>query len=110
MIVPIHGLKYHQFIRPTIDDIITLVKEKDNPFDELAVAAYNSKKEKIGYVSAKSCYNKKVYDKMSNDIFLGKVWAVFPNQILVELDFQKILPQTNKINKSIQNYACTSPV
>ena len=99
MIVPIHSLKYHKFHRPTIDDELTLIKEKENPFDELAIAAYNSKNEKIGYVSAKSCYNKKVYEKMLSDIFLGKVWAVFPNQILIELDFQKNLPQIKKSKK-----------
>lgn len=87
MIVPIHGLKYYSFSRPQIDDFVILVKEKDNFYDDMAIAAYNSKKEKFGYVSAKSSKNRKVYSKMLEDEFLGKVWAVYQNQILVELDF-----------------------
>jgi hypothetical protein len=95
MIVPIHGLRYYNFAMPQIDDFVTLVKEKNNIYDYMAIAAYNSKNQKFGYVSAKSSKNQKVYTKMLGDEFLGKVWAVYQNQILVELDFQTNLPQKN---------------
>jgi len=93
MIVPIHGLRYHNFIRPQVDDYVILVKEKNNIYDDMAIAAYNSKNQKFGYVSAKSSKNRKVYCKMLEDEFMGKVWAVYQNQILVELDFQTNVPQ-----------------
>lgn len=41
MIIPIHGLKYHQFTQPLIGDEIHLVKEKDNLHDPMSIAAYN---------------------------------------------------------------------
>lgn len=87
MIVPIHGLKYHRFQMPQLFDTVLMVKEKHNLFDKNAIAAYNSKKQKVGYVSRNGSSNTKVYDKMKEDHFVGKVWAIFPNQILVELDF-----------------------
>ncbi len=87
MIVPIHGLKYHYFQMPQLYDSLLMVKERENIYDDNAIAAYNSKKQKIGYVSRIGSSNTKVYDKMKEDYFVGKVWAIFPNQILVELDF-----------------------
>ena len=87
MIVPIHGLKYHYFQMPQLYDSLLMVKERENIYDDNAIAAYNSKKQKIGQVSRIGSSNTKVYDKMKEDHFVGKVWAIFPNQILVELDF-----------------------
>ena len=52
-----------------------------------SAAAYNAENQKIGYISRNSCYNSKVFKKMKADHFIGKVWAIFPNQILIELDF-----------------------
>ncbi|MEI8129562.1 MAG: HIRAN domain-containing protein [bacterium] len=101
MIIPIHGLRYHTFKRPSIDDPIKLVKERNNLYDELAIAAYTINNEKIGYVSAKSCYNKKVFDRMQDEELSGLVWAVFQNEILIELDFQKNLPQKTKSLKKV---------
>ena len=40
MIVPIHGLKYHKFEMPKLQDNLIIVKEKDNVYDEQAIAAY----------------------------------------------------------------------
>ena len=48
MIVPIHGLKYHSFDPVRIDDSLILVKEKDNIFDDNAVAVFNLKNQKVG--------------------------------------------------------------
>ena len=87
MIVPVHGLKYHKFEMPRLYDNLIIIKEKDNVYDAEAIAAYNAENEKIGYISRNSCYNSKVFKKMKADHFIGKVWAIFPNQILVELDF-----------------------
>jgi len=87
MIVPIHGLKYHQFEMPKLQDNLIIIKEKDNVYDAEAIAAYNAENQKIGYISRNSCYNSKVFKKMEADHFIGKVWAIFPNQILIELDF-----------------------
>ena len=87
MIVPIHGLKYFLFDPVIMDQEILLVKEKENPHDDMAIAAYNQKGQKIGYVSAKSSYNKKVYLKMKQPDFIGKVWSIGKNQVLVEIDF-----------------------
>jgi hypothetical protein len=87
MIVPIHGLKYHKFEMPKLQDNLIIVKEKDNVYDEEAIAAYNTENQKIGYISKNSCHNSKVFKKMKTDNFIGKVWAIFPNQILIELDF-----------------------
>ena len=92
MIVPIHGLKYHKFVLPHIYDELLLVKERENQFDTMAVAAYTIEGEKLGYVSAKSLYNAKVFARMQTEITFGKVWAIFPNQILVELDLPKNTP------------------
>lgn len=88
MIVPIHGLKYHTFEMPKINDALVIIKEKQNIYDKEAVAAYNEGNQKIGYISRNSCYNSKVFKKMKDDHFIGRVWAIFPNQILVELDFK----------------------
>ena len=46
MIVPIHGLKYYHFLKPQNGDLIILVKEKDNIYDNHAIAAYNTLSEK----------------------------------------------------------------
>lgn len=87
MIVPVHGLKYHEFEMPKLQDNLIIIKEKDNIYDTEAIAAYNAANQKIGYISRNSCYNSKVFKKMKTDHFFGKVWAIFPNQILIELDF-----------------------
>lgn len=92
MIIPIHGLKYHQFNQPVIGEEVTLYKEKDNLYDPMAIAAYNMSKQKIGYIGAKNQYNKKVYTNMLSESTKGIVWAIFPNQILVEIDFKKKIP------------------
>ena len=87
MIVPIVGLKYYQFKPIQIDDEVLLVKEKDNLFDDKAVAAFNMSGEKIGYVGTRSAKNEKVNSKMKQNDFIGKVWCITRSQILVELDF-----------------------
>lgn len=92
MIIPIHGLKYYQFKQPIIGEEVTLLKEKDNIYDPMAIAAFNKSKQQIGYIGAKNQYNKKVYSKMLSESTKGVVWAIFPNQILVELDFNKKMP------------------
>jgi len=92
MIVPIHGLKYHSFKPVKIDDSVILVKEKDNIFDDNAVAVFNLKNQKVGYVSAKSSRNVKVRSKMEQEQILGKVWCISQNQILIELDFSNNTP------------------
>jgi len=88
MIVPIHGLKYHKFEMPNLNDNLKIVKERENIYDSEAIAAYNKTNQKIGYISKNSCFNSKVYKKMQEDAIIGKVWALFPNQILIELDFK----------------------
>jgi hypothetical protein len=88
MIVPIHGLKYHNFEMPRLNDDLIIVKEKENIYDREAIAAYNKSNQKIGYISRNSCFNSKVYMKMQEDAIIGKVWALFPNQILIELYFE----------------------
>ncbi len=77
---------------PPLGEQILLVKEKSNLYDEKAVAAYNSMKEKIGYVSAKSSQNAKVHSRMEEEEIRGQVWAIFPNQILVEIELPKNPP------------------
>lgn len=95
MIVPIHGLKYHSFEPVNIDDSLILVKEKDNIFDDNAVAVFNLKNQKVGYVSAKSSRNIKVRSKMQQEQILGKVWSISRSQILIELDFSNNTPPNN---------------
>jgi hypothetical protein len=95
MIVPIHGLKYHSFEPVKIDDSVILVQEKDNIFDDNAVAVFNLKNQKVGYVSAKSSQNVKVRSKMEQEQILGKVWCISHNQILIELDFSNNPPPNN---------------
>ena len=92
MIIPIHGLKYYQFKQPIIGEEVTLLKEKDNIYDPMAIAAFNKSKQQIGYIGAKNQYNKKVYSKMLSESTKGVFWSIFPNQILVELDFKKKMP------------------
>lgn len=87
MIIPIHGLKYYKFEPVIINDDILLVKEHENVYDDKAIAAYNIKGEKIGYISTKSLCNAKVREKMRQEDIIGKVWSIGRNQILVELDF-----------------------
>ena len=87
MIVPIVGLKYYNFKPIQINDEVLLVKEKNNLFDDKAVAAFNVSGEKIGYVGNRSARNEKVYSKMKQKECRGKVWCITGNQILVELDF-----------------------
>lgn len=90
MIIPIHGLKYYQFTQPLIGDEIRLVKEKDNLHDPMAIAAYNKLNQQIGYISAHSTYNQKVYTRMLEESVNGTVWSIGRNQILVEIDFKRI--------------------
>jgi len=92
VIIPIFGTKYYTFIEPTIHEIVTLHKEKDNPFDKFAIAVYNCKNEKIGYVSKKAIENKKVYSIIKDDIYYGRIWGIFPNYLLVELDLSNNPP------------------
>ena len=67
-----------------------LLQESENLYDDMAIAAYNSENQKIGYVSARSTYNKKVYQKMLGTTTVqGKIWSIGRNQILVEIDFEK---------------------
>lgn len=88
MIFPINGLRYHQFDEIHIEDEILLKKEKDNPHDEMAIAAFNEKGQKIGYVGKRiGGYNKKLYQRMADDCVYGKVWNISKWQILVELDY-----------------------
>lgn len=98
MIIPIHGLRYYNFKMPKRNSEIILVKEKDNTFDKLAIAAYNSQIQKIGYVGARDGFNKSIY-KRFEDVIVGKAWNVSQNQILVELDLLTILPQKKKSTK-----------
>jgi len=63
MIVPIHGLKYHKFKMPKLQDNLKIIKEKDNVYDAEAIAAYNVENQKIVYISRNSCYNSKVFKK-----------------------------------------------
>jgi hypothetical protein len=98
MIIPIHGLRYYNFKMPKRNCKIILVKEKNNPFDKFAIAAYNSQIQKIGYVGAMDGYNKLIY-KIFEDGIIGKVWDISPNQILLELDLLTILPQKKKSTK-----------
>lgn len=86
MIIPIYGLQYHQFEQPLIGDEVFLIKEKDNLYDPMAIAAYNRRNQKIGYISKKSCYNEKVYNKMQAESINAIIWSVAKNQILVEID------------------------
>ncbi len=95
MIVPIHGLRYHKYTQPNLHDELLLVKEKENLFDAQAIAAYTLHGEKVGYISARSSQNVKVYSRMQQEIICAKIWALFPNQILVELDFPKNTPPKN---------------
>lgn len=91
MIIPIHGLKYHQFEQPFIGDKIRLVKEKKNLYDPMAIAAYNMLKQKIGYISKRRCCNQKVYSLMLKKSMDALVVTVAKNQILVEIDRFRII-------------------
>lgn len=86
MIIPIHGLKFHQFDYPQLGDEISLVKENENLFDPMAIAAFNRQHQQIGYVSAKNSRNVKIYNRMLTDSLTGKVWSISKNQILIEID------------------------
>lgn len=98
MIIPIHGLRYYNFKMPKKNGNIILVKEKDTPFDKLAIAAYNSQIQKIGYVGARDGYNKRIYKRFEHGI-IGKAWHISTSQIIVELDLLTILPQKKKSTK-----------
>lgn len=86
MIVPIYGLKYYSFSSPSIDELLVLHKEKNNPHDEFAIAAYNTKNEKVGYLSRKAIEKYRIYDYITTDVYFSRIWAIYPNQLLVELD------------------------
>jgi len=90
MIIPIHGLKYHNFNPPKIGDEVLMIKEKENLFDPMAIAAYNKLSQKIGYIGARSNYNKKVYARMLEVFVIGFVWSIGKNQILVEIDIPRL--------------------
>jgi hypothetical protein len=87
MIVQIVGSKYYQFKPVQNDDEILLVKEKDNAYDDKAIAAFNSSGEKIGYVGKRKAINQKVFSKMKRNQFRGKAYCFYPELLLVELDF-----------------------
>jgi hypothetical protein len=110
LIVPIYGLRYYTFIMPKLNDMVILIKEKDNAYDSFAIAAYNQKGEKFGYVSAVTGTNLKIYDRMNADIIFGKAWSIRPNQILVELTFHKTPLQKMKSAKNQQKPPSTSPL
>lgn len=52
----------------------------------MAIAAYNNANQQLGYIGARSSYNKKVYCKMLTESFKGKVWSLSKNQILIEIE------------------------
>jgi hypothetical protein len=86
MIIPIHGLKDYQFEQPLIGDEIQLVKDGENLYDPMAIAAYNKLKQKIGNVSIRNFYNQQVYNLMLEESINALVWSVGKNQILVEIE------------------------
>lgn len=88
MIIPLTGLQYYQFDALKINDELLLVKEKDNLYEDKAIGAYNHLGQQVGYISARSSYNVKVYNKITKNNCIGKVWCISNNQALIELDFQ----------------------
>lgn len=89
MIVPVYGLPYHNFQIPAIEDHVVIIKERENLYDEKAIAVYNTTGEKLGYIGKRNKFNEKVYAKMLKEQFYGKVWAIFKRQILIEIEFNK---------------------
>jgi len=83
MIVPINGVNFSQIEPVRIDEEILLAKESSN--DNL-IAAFNSAGQKIGYISSKSSSNHKVCRIIGQTDFIGKVWCIAKNQILIQLD------------------------
>jgi hypothetical protein len=86
MIIPIHGLKYYEFCQPIIGEEVLLLKEKDNLFDPKAIAAFNNLNQQLGYIGARSNYNKKVYSKwklihshIKSELLKCYLWQILDN-------------------------------
>lgn len=81
MIVPVYLNLFHK--TPTqINENIILVNEQG------AVSAYNILMQKVGKLSLKSISNK-IYQKNFGNIAVnGRVWAIFSNKILVEIEYK----------------------
>lgn len=53
MRVKLVGCRFHKVSHKTIeDDVVRLIREPENKFDDKAIAVYNSHNEKIGYVAS----------------------------------------------------------
>ena len=95
MIVPITGTQFYaKTAAPTIGDELTLIKENDNIFADKSIGVY-FKEKKIGFLSRRCSYNNQVFEKMKKGNVYGIVWAMFPNNILVEIDPQNIRSTVN---------------
>lgn len=95
MIVPITGTQfYSKNVTPNIGEELKLIKENDNIFADKSIGVYY-KDHKIGFLSRRSTYNNEVFEKMKKGNVYGIVWAMFPNNILVELDPQNIRSTVN---------------
>ena len=95
MIVPITGTQFYtKRTNPNIGDELKLIKENDNLFADKSIGVYY-KDQKIGFLSRRSPYNNEVFEKMNKGNVYGIVWAMFPNNILVEIDPQNIRSTVN---------------
>jgi hypothetical protein len=86
MIVPVVGVPlFSNNEMPAIGDQLQLIKETDDIFSSDAIGVY-FKDHKIGFLSRLSTYNLQVFERMTKGKAYGIVYALFPTNILVELD------------------------
>ena len=86
MILPVNLIKDVKSGTFNIGDKLILVKENNS---SIVYFALTLKKEKIGQLSSRSLNNPKVRSKLGNEYIQGKVFAIFQNQILLDMIFYK---------------------
>lgn len=63
-IVKVVGLKHYRFNEPKEFGKVFLVKEPENEYDPKAIAVYNRRDEKMGYVTKEDNANEELFDEM----------------------------------------------
>lgn len=79
MIVPVYFESFAT-VPTTVDDKIYLIN------DAGTYTAYNSLMQKIGNLSPKTISNKIYLTYFNSHIVNGRIWAIFSNKILVEIN------------------------
>lgn len=95
MIAPVTNTSHNaNEFKPTIGDELKLIKVVDDKISSMKIEVFY-KQQRIGFLSTRSLSSQKVLEIMESGDAYGIVWALFPYNILVELEPQNIRLLTN---------------